>query len=91
MNTRFELQELVTFARQHSGFYGRHFAGLPETITSLEQLPVIDPVEYWKGSHDLDQWPVLTAPLDDALVFKTGAPPAPASFHCSGVRNGGRW
>lgn len=80
MNTRFELQELITFARQHSGFYTRHFAALPQPITALEQLPVIDPVEYWKGSHDLDRWPVLTAPLNDALVFKTGGTTSAGKF-----------
>ncbi|MDD0972017.1 MULTISPECIES: phenylacetate--CoA ligase family protein [Pseudomonas] len=80
MNTRFELQELVTFARQHSGFYASHFADIPPHISSLEQLPVIDPVEYWKGSHDLDQWPVLTAPLNDALVFKTGGTTSAGRF-----------
>lgn len=80
MNTRFELQELVTLARQHSGFYASHFADIPPHISSLEQLPVIDPVEYWKGSHDLDQWPVLTAPLNDALVFKTGGTTSGGKF-----------
>ncbi|WP_439821463.1 phenylacetate--CoA ligase family protein [Pseudomonas sp. HLG18] len=80
MNTRFELEELVTFARQHSDFYARHFAGLPRQIPSLEKLPVIDPVQYWKGSHDLDQWPVLTAPLNDALIFKTGGSTSAGKF-----------
>ncbi|AZV27012.1 AMP-dependent synthetase [Pseudomonas syringae] len=80
MNTRFELQELVTLARRHSGFYASHFADIPPHISSLEQLPVIDPVEYWKGSHDLDQWPVLTAPLNDALVFKTGGTTSAGRF-----------
>lgn len=80
MNTGFELQELVTFARQYSGFYTSHFADVPRHITSLEQLPVIDPVEYWKGSHDLDQWPVLTAELNDALVFKTGGTTSAGKF-----------
>lgn len=80
MNTRFELQELVTIARQHSGFYARHFADIPLLISSLEQLPVIDPVEYWKGSHDLDHWPVLTAPMNDALVFKTGGTTSAGKF-----------
>lgn len=80
MNTRFELQELVTLARRHSGFYANHFAETPLHISSLEQLPVIDPVEYWKGSHDLDQWPVLTAPLNDALVFKTGGTTSAGKF-----------
>jgi phenylacetate-CoA ligase len=35
-------------------------------------LPLIDVNDYWAGSHDLNHWPVLTAPVDDALVFKTG-------------------
>ncbi|WP_367253386.1 phenylacetate--CoA ligase family protein [Pseudomonas sp. stari2] len=72
MNPRNELQELVAFARQHSSFYARHFAGVPEQITALTDLPVIDPAHYWKGSQDLDRWPVLTAALGNALVFKTG-------------------
>ncbi|MCX4217299.1 phenylacetate--CoA ligase family protein [Pseudomonas sp. MCal1] len=80
MNTRFEWQELVTFARQYSGFYARHFAELSRPVTSLEQLPVIDPGEYWKGSHDLDHWPALTAPLTDALVFKTGGTTSAGKF-----------
>lgn len=80
MNTRFELQELVTFAREHSGFYANHFADVSLPVTSLEQLPVIDPVAYWKGSHDLDHWPVMTAPLNDALILKTGGTTSAGKF-----------
>ncbi|MGE1173211.1 phenylacetate--CoA ligase family protein [Pseudomonas sp. BW7P1] len=80
MNARFELAELVTFARQHSHFYANHFAGLPFQLPSLEQLPVIDPAQYWKDSPDLDQWPVLTAPLNDALIFKTGGTTSAGRF-----------
>lgn len=72
MNTRFELMDLVAFVRQHSVFYASHFADAPERVMSLSELPVIDPVEFWKDSHDLERWPVLTARLDNALVFKTG-------------------
>ncbi len=72
MNPVTDWQELVAFARQHSSFYASHFSEVPEQVTSLFELPVIDPVQYWKGSHDLDHWPVLTARLDNALVFKTG-------------------
>src|ERR1700740_2527226 len=80
MNTRFELEELLAFARQHSGFYARHLAGSPQHIISLQELPVIDPVEYWKGGHDLDQWPVLTGRFNDALVFKTGGTTSEGKF-----------
>jgi phenylacetate-CoA ligase len=72
MNTRIELNELVAFARRHSSFYARHFADVPEHVTSLAELPVIDPAAYWEGSQDLDHWPVLTGSLENALVFKTG-------------------
>ncbi|PMW97524.1 AMP-dependent synthetase [Pseudomonas sp. FW215-R2] len=72
MIPRIELQELVAFARQHSSFYASHFASVPEQVTALTDLPVIDPAHYWKGSQDLDRWPVLTASLGNALVFKTG-------------------
>ncbi|MCX2546427.1 phenylacetate--CoA ligase family protein [Pseudomonas sp. COW5] len=65
-------QELVAFARQHSSFYASHFSEVPEQVMSLSELPVIDPAQYWKDSHDLDRWPVLTAGLDNAMVFKTG-------------------
>ncbi|UQS16505.1 phenylacetate--CoA ligase family protein [Pseudomonas sp. HS6] len=72
MNPRIELQDLVAFARQHSRFYASHFADVAEQVTSLSELPVIDPAHYWKGSQDLDRWPVLTAGLGNAMVFKTG-------------------
>lgn len=28
--------------------------------------------QFWADSHDLDAWQVLTAPVQDALIFKTG-------------------
>lgn len=72
MNTINQLNELVTFARQYSPHYKQHLLGSADSINSLTQLPVTDPVEYWNNSHDLDQWPVLSGSIKQALVFKTG-------------------
>lgn len=80
MNTRIELNELVTFVRRHSSFYAGHFADVPEHVASLAELPVIDPAAYWQGSQDLDHWPVLTGSLDNALVFKTGGTTSAGKF-----------
>ncbi|MFJ2465814.1 phenylacetate--CoA ligase family protein [Pseudomonas sp. NPDC087615] len=72
METTDPVNELITFVRQHSHFYGKHFADIPEKKTSLAQLPLIDPVAYWSNSQTLNAWPVLTGPVEHALVFKTG-------------------
>ncbi|WP_426234121.1 phenylacetate--CoA ligase family protein [Pseudomonas sp. TWP3-2] len=72
MNDFIELNELVAFAREHSSFYREHFTGVPEHIRLLSELPIVDPVAYWKDSHDLDQWPVLSCAISNALIYKTG-------------------
>ncbi|VVN99780.1 Phenylacetate-coenzyme A ligase [Pseudomonas fluorescens] len=66
------MDELINFARQHSPYYRKHFADVCQHVTSLTQLPLVNPVEYWSNSETLDHWPVLTAPVEQALVFKTG-------------------
>lgn len=64
--------ELINFARRQSPYYRKHFADVPRQTTLLSELPIIDPVEYWRNSETLDLWPVLTATAQQALVFKTG-------------------
>ena len=66
------INELAGFARQHSRYYKNSLADVPQTIHSLSELPLLAPADFWKSSEDLARWPVLTAPLEHALVFKTG-------------------
>lgn len=66
------INQLMSFARQHSPYYKHHLADVPEAIDQLHQLPLLDPASFWTGSENLDHWPVLTGPLESALVFKTG-------------------
>ncbi|WP_315850459.1 phenylacetate--CoA ligase family protein [Yersinia rochesterensis] len=65
-------EQLVTFARNHSPFYAQLYRDVPMTGWQLQDLPLIDPVQYWKNSCALEDWPVLTGPVRGAQVFKTG-------------------
>lgn len=66
------LEQLVQYIREHSRFYHQHLKHLPLQGFTTNDIPLIDANNYWAGSHDLKQWPVLTAPVDNALLFKTG-------------------
>jgi len=65
------LQELVDFARRHSPFYAQAYRDVPATISHITELPIIDQVAFWAANT----WPdnrLLTGPLTDAGVYKTG-------------------
>lgn len=65
------LQELVDYARTHSPFYAEAYRDVPQTISDITQLPIIDQAAFWAANT----WPdnrVLTGPLTDAGVYKTG-------------------
>lgn len=65
------LQELVDFARSHSPFYAQAYRDVPRTISHLTELPLIDQGAFWAANT----WPdnrLLTGPLTDAGVYKTG-------------------
>ncbi|GAA4933182.1 phenylacetate--CoA ligase family protein [Streptomyces coeruleoprunus] len=66
-----ELPDLIRFARQHSPFYRDLYASLPPGTDRLTALPVIDQREFW-AANTLDGNRVLTGPLHEATVFKTG-------------------
>ncbi|MCY1740485.1 phenylacetate--CoA ligase family protein [Ensifer sp. SL37] len=66
------LAAIVRYARQNSPYYRQLYANLPQTGWQLRALPLIDPQNFWQGSSNIDNWPVLTGPVLDGLVFKTG-------------------
>ncbi|SFN74245.1 phenylacetate--CoA ligase family protein [Xenorhabdus japonica] len=71
MMTRTILIDLLHHAREHSAYYRELYKSVPENWT-LEDLPLVQPSDYWAHSNDLQKWPVLTAPLEGGHVFKTG-------------------
>lgn len=65
------LQQLVDFARRNSPFYAETYKDVPQTISHLTQLPVLDQAAFWAANT----WPdnrLLTGPLTDAGVYKSG-------------------
>ncbi|MFJ2807149.1 phenylacetate--CoA ligase family protein [Kitasatospora sp. NPDC087271] len=65
------LAELIAFARANSPFYAELYRDLPPAAERLDQLPVIDQAAFWAANT----WPdnrVLTGPLSDAGIYKTG-------------------
>jgi phenylacetate-CoA ligase len=65
------LQELVTFVRRHSPFYAELYKDVPEQISHISQLPIVDQVEFWAANSWRDNR-LLTGPITDAGVYKTG-------------------
>ncbi|GLR09809.1 AMP-dependent synthetase [Mixta theicola] len=71
-DTPSSLEQLVNIARRCSPWYAQHFRHLAMTGWKITDLPIINPDKYWEGGCGLKNWPVLTGPVSDGIVFKTG-------------------
>ncbi|MFC0844433.1 phenylacetate--CoA ligase family protein [Streptomyces noboritoensis] len=66
-----QLSDLIRFARHNSPFYRDLYASLPPDADRLTDLPVVDQERFW-AANTLDGNRVLTGPLSEATVYKTG-------------------
>ena len=67
------IQELVQFARENSPYYRKTYAGLPEHVSELNEIPVLDHPSFWAANTGLrPENQVITGPLTDGAVFRTG-------------------
>ena len=67
------LAELVKFARENSPYYRKYYAELPENISDLDELPVLDHSSFWAANTGLrPENQAITADLTDGAVFRTG-------------------
>ncbi|MEU9305380.1 phenylacetate--CoA ligase family protein [Streptomyces sp. NPDC048269] len=66
-----QLSDLIRFARHNSPFYRDLYASLPPHADRLTDLPVVDQKEFW-AANTLHDSRVLTGPLSEATVYKTG-------------------
>lgn len=70
--TVYPLQDVVEYARRHSPFYAELYAGLPcSGKLTVQDLPVLDQGRFW-AANSLSDNRLLTGPLSDAIVFKSG-------------------
>jgi phenylacetate-CoA ligase len=65
------LNDIVQFARKNSPFYADLYAGLPEIIEDVSELPIVDHADYC-AANTLGDNRLLTGPLTEAVVFKSG-------------------
>ncbi|KIZ15210.1 phenylacetate--CoA ligase family protein [Streptomyces natalensis] len=65
------LPELIRFVRHHSPFYRDLYAGLPHRVEELTDLPVVPHEAFWRANTPRNN-SLLTGPLDEAVVFKSG-------------------
>lgn len=65
------LAELVRFVRRNSPFYAALYSALPDGVNELTELPVIPQTEFWQANTPRGNT-LLTGPLDEAVVFKSG-------------------
>jgi phenylacetate-coenzyme A ligase PaaK-like adenylate-forming protein len=68
---RWELGELIRYVREKSPFYRALYSSLPERLSTIESLPILDQSEFWKA-NGLENNSVLTGPMHDGIVFKSG-------------------
>ncbi|MCC8466449.1 phenylacetate--CoA ligase family protein [Photorhabdus bodei] len=66
------LHDLVEYARNHAPFFKNLYRDLPRSGWALTDLPLINPADYWQQSQSLENWSVLTGPVNGGHVFKTG-------------------
>jgi phenylacetate-CoA ligase len=64
-------ESLLKFVRKNSPFYRDLYAHLPEHVDSVAQLPVLGQDAFWKANR-MPENRVLTGPLKDGIVFKSG-------------------
>jgi phenylacetate-CoA ligase len=65
------LQALVDYVRRNSPFYAELYRDVPEAVSHLSQLPIVDQGAYWEANRFPDNR-LLTGPLTDAGVYMTG-------------------
>ncbi|WP_232247381.1 phenylacetate--CoA ligase family protein [Kitasatospora azatica] len=66
-----QVSELVRFVRAGSPFYRELYADLPDEVSDLPTLPLVDHAAFW-GAHGIAESRVMTGPHTDGIVFKTG-------------------
>jgi phenylacetate-CoA ligase len=65
------LQVLVDHARRNSPFYAELYRDVPEVVTGLGQLPVLDQEQFWAANTYPDNR-LLTRPVTNGIVYKSG-------------------
>src|SRR5215831_8190259 len=66
-----ELRAHVRFVREHSAFYREFYERVPEVISSLDQLPILDQDAFW-AANTMENNRLLTEKPKDGIILKSG-------------------
>ena len=67
------VQELISFARKYSPYYRKYYAHLPEHVSELKAVPILDHQSFWAANTGLPpDNQVITGPFTDGAIFRTG-------------------
>ena len=73
LTSKSSVQELISFARKNSPYYQKHYAHLPEDVSELNAVPVVDHQSFWAANTGLPpENQIITGPLIDGAIFRTG-------------------
>jgi phenylacetate-CoA ligase len=66
-----ELLDVIRFARVNSAFYHDLYQHLPEVISSIHQVPILNQDEFW-SANTLENNRLLTERPRDGIILKSG-------------------
>jgi phenylacetate-coenzyme A ligase PaaK-like adenylate-forming protein len=75
------LNAIVAHAREKSPFYADLYSHLPQKIDDVSQLPIVDHADFW-AANQIKGNRLLTGPLSEAIVFKSGGTTGAPKFSC---------
>jgi phenylacetate-CoA ligase len=81
---KLHISELINFARETSPYYAQHYSKVPEDVSSVSQIPLVDHPSFWKANtSSSSENKVLTSDFTDGLVFRKGGTTATRKLRTS--------
>jgi len=74
-----QIFKIIDFARKYSPFYSELYSDLPENISSLQDIPLVEKTNFWEA-NTFENNRVLTGPISDGIVFKSGGTTSAPKF-----------
>ncbi len=68
----YTLSHIINYARKNSKFYNKLYSHLPNKITDVAELPLLEQDKFWEANTAGEANKVLTGPIENGIVFKSG-------------------
>lgn len=71
---------VISYARKHSPFYSELYKNLPEHISSVAELPILDQTLFWDANTSDESNTLLTGVMQGGVAFKSGGTTSAPKF-----------